>query len=353
MDPLSPVSFKKWQLNILDQTLLPAEERYVIAEDHFQVAEAIRTLKVRGAPAIGIAAGYGLILGVRRLLSEGRGLTEATKEVANILKNSRPTAVNLSWAVDRLVKLVEQNKDKLTGNEDAILELLLKEASEIERDDLLSSEKIAKNAYPLIKNFKVILTHCNTGALATGGLGTALFAIRYLHSKERIQEVVVTETRPLWQGARLTTWELEKYGIPYVLIVDAAAAYMMRYKNIAAVMVGADRVAANGDTANKIGTLTLSLLAKAYGIPFYVLCPTSSIDLSIRSGEEISIEFRDAREISEPFGLKVATNSDKCLNPAFDITPFENITAIITEKGIFRPLPCSTSNIETGSINEP
>lgn len=330
-----PIRFKKWKLEIIDQTLLPREEKIVELKDYLQVRDAIKQLKVRGAPAIGIAAAYGYVLGVKNSVDKGIDIEGAESKVYRELSESRPTAVNLFWALNRLRKVFKNNiREKI--NHKIIVYNLLEEASKIEKEDKESSRNIAENAYPLVKNFKTFLTHCNTGALATGKFGTALYVIRYLQQRNKKVEVYATETRPLLQGARLTGWELEKYKIPYRIIIDSAAAFVMKKESIDAVMVGADRVAANGDTANKIGTLGIAIAANRFDIPFYVICPESSIDYHIESGKNIPIEIRSGSEIAYFNSKKIVPDEEKCRNYAFDVTPRALITAIITDRRVIK-----------------
>lgn len=338
MEPLRHLAFVPWRLTILDQTLLPHEERYRDLFDHHEVAEAIAELRVRGAPAIGIAAAYGFVLGVRALLDDGASLDTAVGLVSDELVRARPTAVNLRWAVERMRKACTRDGHVLDQSGiDEFSSRLLSEAIAIHDEDLAASRAMAEHAFPLLENVFTILTHCNTGGLATGGLGTALGAIRFRKEQGGGVRVFATETRPLLQGARLTAYELERYGIDYQLIVDSAAASIMRDEGVEAVVVGADRVAANGDTANKIGTYALAVAARQLGIPFYVVCPTSTIDFRIAGGDEIPIEYRRGEEIALIGGVRIAPDESRCLNPAFDVTPANLVTAIITERGVARP----------------
>lgn len=325
---IKPVSYDGKSLNILDQTRLPEEEKYLSLNSLEQVVAAIKELRVRGAPAIGVAAAYGYIIGLKNGMDE--------KDVYEKLSSSRPTAVNLFWALNRMrssyEKAIQQGCDQ-----QSLLQELEKTARMIEEEDLQASLGMAENGLKILKETRVVLTHCNTGALATAGLGTALGVIRYMYEKGKLELVVATETRPLLQGARLTAWELEKYGIPYRLIVDSAAPYAMEKLGVEAVVVGADRVARNYDTANKVGTFMLAIAARRLGIPFYIVCPESTIDTTTNTGDDIVIELRDGNEIAFCGNKKTAPNPQKCLNFAFDVTPSSLITAIITEKRVIHP----------------
>ncbi|MCX7831353.1 MAG: S-methyl-5-thioribose-1-phosphate isomerase [Actinobacteria bacterium] len=345
MEPLvRPVSFSRWELMILDQTLIPFEERYLRITELDDAIEAIKQLKVRGAPAIGIAAAYSFVLGIKNEMDRGteENILKIAQSVKRKIENSRPTAVNLFNALnrmfDRTKQLIEERK-----NSDQILDELVNEANMILEEDLNASRGMISNFLKLFEGVKKplsFLTHCNTGALATGGLGTALGAIRAMYEIDKVEKVFATETRPLLQGARLTAWELEKYGIPYNLIVDSAAPYLISKGMVDAVVVGADRVARNGDTANKIGTLSLALAAKEYDIPFIVVCPSTSLDLNIEDGSQINIEYRSSQEVGYFKGERITVDPYKCLNPAFDVTPHQFITAIVfeTEIKLFREM---------------
>lgn len=320
---------------LLDQTKLPTETVYVENHTIEDVWESIKTMKVRGAPAIGIAAAYGLYLGVRNIQTESYDeFWEKLKEKSYYLATSRPTAVNLFWALKRMEERAERDKGKSI---DEIKGGLIEEAQSIRDEDEAVCLAIGENLLTLLKDHMGILTHCNAGAIATARYGTALSPL-YL-GKERGMDfkVFADETRPLLQGARLTVWELQEAGIDVTLITDSMAAMVMKQGWIDAVIVGCDRVAANGDTANKIGTYGVSILAKEHNIPFYVAAPLSTIDMETKHGDEIVIEERTAEEVTHGFGKRTAPNGVKVFNPAFDVTPHGNITAIITEKGIIRP----------------
>lgn len=331
-DALRSVIWESDELIILDQTKLPQETEFIKLEKVEDVWDAIFQLKVRGAPAIGIAAAYGLCVAMKEIAAENTAeFITVLKEKADYLAGSRPTAVNLFWALGRMVKLAEDSRDKST---DELKQLLLKEAQAIRDEDEGMCRAIGENGLTLFRDGMTVLTHCNAGGLATAMFGTALAPI-YL-AKERGWDIRVyaDETRPLLQGARLTTWELMQAGVDVTLICDNMAAVVMSKGLIDAVIVGCDRVAANGDTANKIGTYGLAVLAKAHNIPFYIAGPTSTIDMATPSGQEIPIEERKPEEITCGMGRRTAPEGVKTYNPAFDVTPNELITAIITEKGV-------------------
>jgi methylthioribose-1-phosphate isomerase len=302
-------------LRLIDQTRLPTELAYRDCRTVEDVWEAIRSLRVRGAPAIGIAAAYGVVIGEQA----GRSVAE----VAAYLRTSRPTAVNLFWALDRM--------------ERANPSRLLEEARAIEEEDRRMCWQIGTHGAALIKDGQGVLTHCNTGGLATAEFGTALAAMIVAHQQGKRFRVFADETRPLLQGARLTTWECLQHGIDVTLICDSMAALVMREHKVHLVIVGADRIAANGDTANKVGTYGLAVLARAHGLPFYVAAPSSTLDRSLPDGRGIPIEERSAQEITNGFGRPTAPDGVAVYNPAFDVTPAELITAIITERGVFPP----------------
>ena len=320
------------RLRLLDQTRLPEELVYIDCEDHRSVALAIKTLQVRGAPAIGIAAAYGVVLGM--LNKTHKSETEykiRLEEVVTDLKRTRPTAVNLFWALERMRKLADDTKNEPS---EELNQVLLKEALAIHEEDKLMCRKIGEHGATLLNDNDTVLTHCNAGALATGGIGTALGIIYTAAAQGKKIKVFADETRPVLQGARLTAWELKQQGIDFTLICDNTAAWAMRKKSINAVIVGADRIAKNLDTANKIGTYNLAVLAKSHNIPFYVAAPSSSFDPSIENGEKIKIEERSSEEVTNWGGRKIAPDEIKVFSPAFDVMPAELITAVITEKGI-------------------
>lgn len=322
-------------LHILDQTLLPNKIEYIKARDIETVGDAIKRLAVRGAPAIGAAAAYGMVLGANAIAETDREkfLAELDK-AGHILAATRPTAVNLRWAIDRLMAMV-QNQANLSVDE--IKELLLKEAHRIFCEDLEANRIMGEYGQQLLPNDARILTHCNAGALATAGLGTALGVIRAAHKAGKRVHVYADETRPLLQGARLTAWEMMQEGIPVTLITDNMAGYLMAQQKVNAVIVGADRITANGDVANKIGTYGLAVLAQSHNIPFYVAAPLSTFDMSLASGEQIPIEERSADEVTSFGGQRVAPVGVDVWNPAFDVTPHQLVTAIITERGVVTP----------------
>jgi methylthioribose-1-phosphate isomerase len=319
-------------VKLLDQTLLPAEEVYLEISDYHEIMTAIKELKIRGAPAIGVAGAYGMALGARQItaISKAKFLSEL-HEIAIAISGTRPTARNLFWAIDRMEIVADKGNDV-----EYIKTALLKEAKKIHSEEAEATFDLSKNGNELIKDGATILTHCNTGPLATTGYGTALGIIIYAHMQGKKVQVYADETRPLLQGARLTTWELRKIGIPVTLITDSMAGYFMNKSKIDCVIVGADRITANGDTANKIGTYSVAVLAKENKVPFYVAAPTSTFDLSMSSGRRIPIEQRNPSEVTHIKGIAIAPRYVAAANPAFDVTPSKYITAIITEKGIIR-----------------
>lgn len=325
--------FENDKLIVLDQRKLPFEKEYFVCSTYQDVYIAIKDMIIRGAPLIGIVAAYGVVLGFREIIEKN---LESNKiyEIINYLASSRPTAVNLFWALERMKKVFE---DARNFSQNQIYSVLLDEARKIEDEDKSINKKIGEHGNTLIKEVANILTHCNAGALATGGYGTALGVIREAHFTGKNIHVYVDETRPYLQGARLTAFELSEDGIPNTVICDNMAGYLMKLGKIDCVIVGADRIALNGDTANKIGTYSLSVLAKHHGIPFYIAAPVSTIDFNIKSGAEIPIEERNEEEIRFFNGKKIVPDESKVFNPAFDVTPAENITAIITEKGVVFP----------------
>ncbi|WP_020402422.1 S-methyl-5-thioribose-1-phosphate isomerase [Gracilimonas tropica] len=329
------ISWQDDHLVILDQTQLPLREIYSEVHTIGQVWDAIKKLKVRGAPAIGIAGAYGLYLGVREL--DSKNFTSFNVELnrwIEYLKTSRPTAVNLSWALDRISQTVYANKDKEL---DEIKEIILETAKTIHDEDKRVCKKIGHNGAELVKKGSHILTHCNTGGLATGAFGTAFSVIWHANDSGKDIHVWVDETRPLLQGARLTTWELQNAEIPFHLIPDSAAGSLMQSGKVDLIIVGADRVTANGDTANKIGTYPLAVLAKENEIPFYVALPVSTFDLSTEKGDDIEIEERDPEEVTFLAKTQITPKKTDAYNPAFDVTPHEYITGFITENGLIEP----------------
>ncbi len=327
-----PITWRDDRVVMLDQRRLPAEEVYVECEGPEQVAEAIRNMTIRGAPAIGVAAAMGIALGAMKLRVKGISrFKEEFEGICRMMLKTRPTAANISWAVQRM-------NDVLRGHEgeglDDLKRSLIYEAMAIREADIEANRRMGQNGKRYIRSGNAILTHCNAGALATAGYGTALGVIRAAHEEGKDLEVYACETRPQFQGARLTAWELDKEGISVTLITDGMSGYLMSRGVIHLVIVGADRISANGDVANKIGTYSLAILAKAHGIPFYVAAPLSTLDLSLGRGDEIPIEERDSREVTHPFGKRIAPEGVRVWNPAFDVTPHEYITAIITERGV-------------------
>jgi methylthioribose-1-phosphate isomerase len=331
----TPISYEHGKIILIDQTKLPEKKKFLTCKRVEDLWQAIKCLAVRGAPLLGVTAAYGICLGIDRSKCKSvRELEILIERTAEYIGTSRPTAVNLFWALNRMKKCCRDNSDKPL---DQIKDLLHVEAEKIYREDLELSKKIGEAGNAIVNDGDTILTHCNAGGLATSGYGTALAVMFTAHEKGKKIHVFADETRPLLQGARLTAWELKEYGIPVTLICDNMAAVVMREGKIEKVITGADRIAANGDAANKIGTYGLAVLAKHHGIPFYIAAPYSTFDLSIPSGKEIIIEERPAEEVSCGFGKRTAPDGIHIYNPAFDITPAELITGIITEKGILKP----------------
>jgi len=331
----SALAWDKGTLKLLDQTALPHQMRVVICTTAADVAEAIRTMKVRGAPAIGAAAAYGLALAARAAPGTERAPQAARlNEAAQILLRARPTAVNLRWAIERMLAVPARIPE---APADALAAALLAEAHAIAEEDARTNRRIGAHGAAMIRPGERILTYCNTGSLATVDYGTALGIIRTAHEQGTPIQVYVSETRPVLQGARLTAWETLHYGIPATLIADNAAGWLMRRGLIDRVIVGADRVAANGDVANKIGTYTLAVLARAHEIPFVVAAPLSTVDFRTPDGSSIPIEERSPEEITHVAGVPIAPAGMPALNPAFDITPHHLITAIVTEAGVAAP----------------
>ena len=318
-------------LFLLDQTALPHEIRIRRCARWEDVADAIRTLQVRGAPAIGLAAAYGMVLAARQHGGVGPdGQRDLVREAAHTLSTTRPTAVNLAWALDRLLRVMDGS------GPGTLPDRLLAAANGMARADSEANRRIGRYGADLLSQGASVLTYCNTGMLATGGYGTAFGVLRAAHERGLGIHVFACETRPVLQGARLTAWELLRGGIPSTLITDNAVGALMRAGEIAAVVVGADRIAANGDVANKVGTYTLAVLAHAHRIPFYVAAPTSTIDLDTPDGDAIPIEERDPGEVTSVGGIRVAPAGVAVRNPAFDVTPHRLVTAIITEAGVVR-----------------
>lgn len=326
-------------IKMIDQRLLPAQ--FIVNEytDYQDIATAIRTMVIRGAPAIGAAAAFGMALAAQQSSASDRlTLLRDLEEAAKLLQNARPTAVNLFWAIDRMLR---RATDESLTDPDDVRQALVREAQHIADKDVEINRQMGEHGAALIQKGDNVLHHCNTGALATVDYGTALGVIRTAHEQGKEIHVYVDETRPRLQGARLTAWELEQLGVPYTLIADSAAGHFMRQGKVDLVLVGSDRTAANGDVANKIGTYPLAVLAHENGIPFYPVVPTSTIDLSLSTGDEIPIEERDASEItglqSAQDGQPIAPQNAPVANPAFDVTPHRYVTGIITENGIAYP----------------
>jgi methylthioribose-1-phosphate isomerase len=330
------VGWKDGRVRLLDQRRLPGEVAYLDCADYRDVAEAIRTLAVRGAPAIGIAAAMGLALGARTLSgASADDFQSRLSKIADELAATRPTAVNLFWALDRMKRVAAGHRHL---QPEALVRRLIDESQAILDEDVAMNRAMGAIGAAFIHDGDTVLTHCNAGALATGGYGTALGVIRAAWESGKRIRVVADETRPILQGARLTAWELMQDNIPVTLITDNMAGALMRQGRIQACVVGADRITANGDVANKIGTYGVAVLAKHHGLPFYVAAPTSTLDLSLRSGADIPIESRNPREVTHVNGqAHIAPEGVSVDNPAFDVTPADLITAIITEKGAFRP----------------
>jgi methylthioribose-1-phosphate isomerase len=321
-------------VRFLDQTKLPTEESYVTATTYQQVADAIRTMVVRGAPAIGVAAGMGIALGVKNSKAETVGdLKKDFDQICSAIGETRPTAVNLFWAIRRMQEKFETLRVRPMPQ---IKQALIEEAQRMHAEDIAANRAMGHHGATLMPASGGVLTHCNAGALATAGYGTALGVIRAAVEQGKKIHVYADETRPFLQGSRLTAWELMKDGIPTTVISDNMAGAMMSYGKIGAIVVGADRIAANGDVANKIGTYTVAVLAKEHGIPFYVAAPISTVDLATSDGSGIPIENRNVKEVSHIAGKQMVPDGVEIENPAFDVTPAKYVTAIITERGIAR-----------------
>ena len=323
------------EIHIIDQTLLPVEERILSLRTVEEVWEAVRTLRVRGAPALGLAAALGTVLAARSAQGQERALfDEKVKEACQRLRTARPTAVNLFWALDRMENLLSQYRSL---NSDQMSQRLEKEALSIMDEDKAICRALGEHGQALLKDGDCVLTHCNAGALATADYGTALGVLYAAHARGKKLSVFADETRPLLQGARLTCWELMKAGLDVTLICDNMAGQVMKEGRIQKVIVGADRIARNGDAANKIGTYSVAVLARYHRIPFYVAAPLSTVDLDCATGQDITIEQRSPSEVTQGFGKTTAPENVQVYNPAFDVTPSDLIEAIITEKGIAKP----------------
>lgn len=329
------VEWRDGKVRMIDQRILPTEFRRVEYDDYHEVAEAIRTMVIRGAPAIGAAAGFGMALAARQSQAQDKeSLLADLHAAADVLRAARPTAVNLSWAVTRLLRRAESEPDP-----NVMPDALLDEAQTLADEDVAINKQLGEYGATLVQDGDTVLHHCNTGALATVDYGTALGVIRAAHEQGKQIHVLVDETRPRLQGARLTTWELQQLGVPFTLIADNAAGHFMRTGQVNLVLVGADRVAANGDVANKIGTYKLGVVAQANGIPFYPCVPTSTVDLSLPTGDDIPIEEREGDEITDVTykGEPIAPEGVDVANPAFDVTPHRYVSGIVTENGIAYP----------------
>lgn len=332
---MTSVEWVDGKVRFIDQTLLPIEEVYVETTDYRVVGEAIKKLQIRGAPAIGVATAFALLLAVhdRNILTPG-DLRASFATASDFLSRTRPTAVNLFASINRMQKRFD---DVLSGDIPTIRSVLLNEARAIQHEDLEACRRIGENGAALLSHGSTILTHCNTGALATTGEGTAQSIITTAARQGKIVRVYVDETRPLFQGARLTSWELMRNDVEAVLITDSTAAFVMQQRRVSAVLVGADRIAANGDTANKVGTYSLAVIAQRHGVPLYVAAPTSTIDVTTPSGKFIPVEERGAEEVTHVRGMRIAAEGVKVYAPAFDVTPNELITAIVTDAGVLKP----------------
>jgi len=361
MEDIRPVEWVDGKVRLIDQTVLPAEFKTIEYTDYHDVADAIRTMIVRGAPAIGVTAALGMALGARQIdTSDPQEFMRRFEEIADEFRSTRPTAVNLFWAIDRMLQTAGRIRCNpspalpATGRElppprcgegwggvaayaGDIRRILEDEAVAILREDIEINRALGRNGAELLKDGWTVLTHCNAGALATAGYGTALGVIRAAVESGKRIEVIADETRPRLQGMKLTAWELARIGVPVTIITDNMAAWAMSRGMIDCVVVGADRIAANGDTANKIGTYGVAVLAKAHGIPFYVAAPISTVDFAIPDGSHIPIEEREECEVTHIAGIRIAPEGVCAWNPAFDVTPAGYVTAIITERGVIEP----------------
>ena len=334
---IKTVEWTKDGVRMLDQRLLPSEEKYLMLRSYDEVAEAIRKMVIRGAPAIGVAAAMGIALGASQSVGTSvADLDDDLQYICEVMGKTRPTAVNLFWAIERMRGAFQRNKH--LNDVEEVKKALVSEALAIFEEDITANRAIGHHGGPLIPDGATVLTHCNAGALATAGdYGTALGVIRGARDAGKKIAVIADETRPYLQGLRLTAWELAKDDIPVTVITDSMAGHVMKSGKVDAVVVGADRIAANGDTANKIGTYMVAVLAREHGVPFYVAAPLTTLDLSLASGEEIPIEERDSMEVTHIRDHQLAPDGINVHNPAFDVTPHQFITAIITDKGVARP----------------
>ncbi len=328
------IEWRRDRLVLLDQTLLPTREVYREYTDYREVARAIAEMVVRGAPAIGVTAAFGAVLAAREFSEEGEGFHERLETAFATLASTRPTAVNLFWAIERMRRVVARCAGQSPGDVAAALEA---EATAMAREDVEANRRMGRHGAALLPERCTVLTHCNAGALATAGYGTALGVVRAAVEAGKSVHVFADETRPFLQGARLTAWELLRDGIPVTLITDSMAGYKLQRREVGAVIVGADRIARNGDVANKIGTYALSVLARENSVPFYVAAPLSTIDFTLDTGDQIPIEERDPQEVTCLGDVRVAPEGIEVWNPAFDVTPAANVAAIITEAGVARP----------------
>ncbi|MFH1653415.1 MAG: S-methyl-5-thioribose-1-phosphate isomerase [Pseudomonadota bacterium] len=332
MQLIKTISWEDNKVVMLDQRALPAKEVYFTYDNYQDVAQAIKDMVIRGAPAIGVAAAMGVALGISKVaVGNFDTYYDRLCQICDVLAQTRPTAVNLFWAIERMKSVAKNNREKVTKE---ITNLLIKTATDILKEDIEANYTLGKYGQALIKDGSAILTHCNAGALATGGYGTALGVIYAAHDAGKKIRVYADETRPRLQGAKLTAWELKKHGVDVTVITDNMAASLMKAGKIDGCIVGADRIASNGDTANKIGTYGVAVLAKFHNIPFYVAAPWSTVDMNIKSGDEIPIEERSSDEVTTIGAERLTPDAVKVINPAFDVTPHELITAIITERGI-------------------
>jgi methylthioribose-1-phosphate isomerase len=313
---------------MIDQRILPTEETYITCKDYREVADAIQTMVIRGAPAIGVAAAMGFAIGVQKAVDEN--LDTQVEEIAKTLAATRPTAVNLFWAIERMKRLYAVLRQEGVALPE-LRQRLIDEAKEVLRDDIEINKAMGRHGAALLPQGATVMTHCNAGALATGGYGTALGVIRAAIEAGNPVGVMANETRPFMQGARLTVWELQQDSIPVTLLTDNMAGHILRSGKVGAVVVGADRIAGNGDVANKIGTYSVAVLAKENGVPFYVAAPISTLDMSLTSGDQIPIEQRASEEVTHIRGQQIAPAGTQVINPAFDVTPNKYVTAIITE----------------------
>lgn len=328
MEKIRAVEFKDDMLHLIDQTKLPLKEEWIVSDDYERISVAIEQLEVRGAPAIGVAAAYALALSIKNIKGK---IEEVFNQAYQRLYSTRPTAVNLFYGLNEIKKVFEENLKS-----EQIYQILISRAVEIHNEDINMCDRIAKNGLKIFSKKSRVLTHCNAGALATSGDGTAVNVIRYAFENGMVEFVHVDETRPLLQGSRLTAWELNKYGIPFSINTDSTAAVLMKEKKVDLVITGADRIALNGDSANKIGTYNLAVLCKYHNIPFYIAAPSSTFDKKCFSGEEIKIELRDKKELTRFGDKQITADEYDAYCPAFDVTPNNMISAIITEKGIYK-----------------